>query len=187
MRKSAQPATRGRVYVFPINLIQTQVEASSVTMHHQAYKSSCPALASCSLEDLACRCPSKHGWDVPGHWAQGWCFRKPADVYTSDKQPASYLQPVTTADAAPSCASLQSSQSWALKLCNCHLIICTLPATHSQVPYKYPGSVWKFWPWCLLPFNSEFTPYCGILVWIPFDRSHLTKTHLPHTLFPLPF
>ena len=49
MRKTAQPATRERVSGFLINLIQTQVEASSVTMHHEAYKSSCPALASLFL------------------------------------------------------------------------------------------------------------------------------------------
>lgn len=86
-------------------------------MHHKAYKSSCPALASCSSGNCAGRCPPKHGQggvDVSGCWAQGWCSSKPAEVYTFDKQPDPHLHPaVTTADAAPSCASFQCSQSWA--------------------------------------------------------------------------
>lgn len=187
MRKSAQPATRGRVSGFPINLIQTQVEASSVTMHHQAYKSSCPALASCSLGILLAGAhPSMGGmFQATGHKVGAsanllMCTLLTSSLlHTSNPSQQLMLPPAAPPHKAPNPEHLNSATvTWLYALYLLHTL---------QVPYKDPGSAWKFWPWCLLPFNSEFTPYWGILVWIPFDRSHLTKIHLPHTLFPLPF
>lgn len=89
---------QGRSFRFPTKL-------SSITslsqFHNNALKSLLKELpcSVCSSESCAGRCSPKHGQE--GLDILGWCSSKPADVYTSNEQPASHLHPtITTAGTA---------------------------------------------------------------------------------------
>lgn len=65
----------------------------------------------------------------------------------------------------------------------------TLPARHSQVPYRDPSSAWKFWPLCSLPLMSGFTPYWyfwpgSLLIEITSQRA-ISRTYSLHFPFQI--